>query len=158
MERLGQLIYRIHCHYSSGGGDGNSIKFSAKDTTYNDATQSSHGLMTATDKTKLDGLPTGTELENTYADKSSYLKKTDATLTYVSKTGLSTELAHYAKKTDITNMYVYKGSVADASKLPIQHRVSECLWWCRNECSMERYSMGSTRGNLYNHSDHERRA
>ena len=101
-----------------GGGDGNSLKISAKDTTYNDATQSSHGLMTATDKTKLDGLPTGTELENTYADKSSYLKKTDATLTYVSKTGLSTELAHYAKKTDITNMYVYKGSVADASKLP----------------------------------------
>ena len=103
---------------SSGGGDGNSIKFSAKDTTYNDATQSSHGLMTATDKTKLDGLPTGTELENTYADKNSYLKKTAATLTYVSKTGLSTELANYAKKTDITNMYVYKGSVADASKLP----------------------------------------
>lgn len=103
---------------SSGGGDGNSIKFSAKDTTYNDATQSSHGLMTASDKTKLDGLPTGTELENTYADKNSYLKKTAATLTYVSKTGLSTELANYAKKTDITNMYVYKGSVADASKLP----------------------------------------
>ena len=103
---------------SSGGGDGNSIKFSATDTTYNDATQSEHGLMTATDKTKLDGLPTGTELENTYADKNSYLKKKDATLTYVSKTSLSTELAHYAKKTDITNMYVYKGSVADASKLP----------------------------------------
>lgn len=101
-----------------GDGDGNSIKFSAKDTTYNDATQSEHGLMTATDKTKLDGLPTGTELENTYADKSSYLKKTDAVLTYVSKTGLSTELAYYAKKSDITNMYVYKGSVADASKLP----------------------------------------
>lgn len=101
-----------------GGGDGNSLKISAKDTTYNDATQSEHGLMTATDKTKLDGLPTGTELENTYADKSSYLKKTDATLTYVSKTGLSTELAYYAKKSDITNMYVYKGSVADASKLP----------------------------------------
>ena len=103
---------------SSGGGDGNSIKFSAKDTTYNDATQSSHGLMTASDKTKLDGLPTGTELENTYADKNSYLKKTDATLTYVSKTSLSTQLGNYAKKTDITNMYVYKGSVADASKLP----------------------------------------
>lgn len=101
-----------------GDGDGNSIKFSAKDTTYNDATQSEHGLMTAPDKTKLDGLPTGTELENTYADKSSYLKKTDAVLTYVSKTGLSTELAYYAKKSDITNMYVYKCSVADASKLP----------------------------------------
>ncbi len=101
-----------------GGADGNSLKISAVDTTYNDATQSNHGLMTATDKMKLDGLPTGAELENTYADKSSYLKKTDATLTYVSKTSLSTELGYYAKKTDITNMYVYKGSVADASKLP----------------------------------------
>ena len=76
------------------------------------------GLMSASDKTKLDGLPTGTELENTYANKNSYLKKTDATLTYVSKTSLSTQLANYAKKSDITNMYVYKGSVADASKLP----------------------------------------
>ena len=114
---------------SSGGGDGNSIKFSAKDTTYNDATQSSHGLMTASDKTKLDGLPTGTELENTYADKNSYLKKTDATLTYVSKTSLSTQLANYAKKTDITNMYVYKGSVADASKLP---KTGQQVGWVYN--------------------------
>lgn len=79
---------------------------------------SQNGLMTTGLFSKLNGLPTGTELENTYADKSSYLKKTDATLTYVSKTGLKTELAGYAKKSDITNMYVYKGSVADASKLP----------------------------------------
>lgn len=32
---------------------------SAKDTTYNDATQSSHGLMTAADKKKLDGIAAG---------------------------------------------------------------------------------------------------
>ena len=70
--------------------------------------------MAKEDKTKLDGLPTGTELENTYADKSSYLKKTDATLTYVSKTSLSTELGYYAKKSDITGVYRPKGSVADA--------------------------------------------
>lgn len=79
---------------------------------------SQNGLMTTGLFSKLNGLPTGTELENTYADKNSYLKKTNAALTYVSKTSLSTELANYAKKTDITNMYVYKGSVADASKLP----------------------------------------
>lgn len=113
---------------SSGGDDGNSIKFSAKDTTYNDATQSEHGLMSATDKTKLDGLPTGTELENTYADKSSYLKKTDAVLTYVSKTGLSTELAYYAKKSDITGVYRPKGSVADASKLPTSDQQVGDVW------------------------------
>lgn len=111
-----------------GSLDGHSLKISAKDTTYNDATQSEHGLMTATDKTKLDGLPTGTELANTYADKSSYLKKTDATLTYVSKTGLSTELAYYAKKSDITGVYRPKGSVADASKLPTSDQQVGDVW------------------------------
>ena len=79
---------------------------------------SNNGLMTTDLFDKLNNLPTGKEIEDKYADKASYLKKTDATLTYVSKTSLSTELATYAKKSDITNMYVYKGSVADASKLP----------------------------------------
>lgn len=45
--------------------------------------------MLAKDKIKLDALPTNATLESTYA-----------------------------KKSDITNMYKYKGSVADASKLP----------------------------------------
>ena len=47
------------------------------------------GLMSASDKIKLDALPTDSEISATYA-----------------------------KKTDITGMYKYKGSVADASKLP----------------------------------------
>lgn len=111
-----------------GSLDGHSLKISAKDTTYNDATQSEHGLMTATDKTKLDGLPTGTELADTYADKSSYLKKTDAVLTYVSKTGLSAELGYYAKKSDITGVYRPKGSVADASKLPTSDQQVGDVW------------------------------
>lgn len=50
---------------------------------------SKNGLMTTSLFNKLNGLPSGTDLSNTYA-----------------------------KKSDITNMYVYKGSVADASKLP----------------------------------------
>ena len=102
-----------------GGGDGNSLKISAKDTTYNDATQSSHGLMTASDKTKLDGLPSMTELESSFLRKttasSTFLSKTDASSTYLTQTDANNT---YAKKSDITNMYVYKGSVADASKLP----------------------------------------
>ena len=53
------------------------------------ASSNINGLMTANLFNKLNSLPTGTELSNTYA-----------------------------KKSDITNMYVYKGSVADASKLP----------------------------------------
>ena len=37
----------------------NAVIISANDTTYNDATQSTHGLMTATDKTKLDSISEG---------------------------------------------------------------------------------------------------
>ena len=48
-----------------------------------------HGLISKTLFNKIDGLPTATEISNTYA-----------------------------KKSDITNVYVYKSSVADASKLP----------------------------------------
>lgn len=54
-------------------------------TTYSVATQSANGLMSSTDKKKLDG----------FKDASTY-----------------------ALKSDITGMYKYKGSVADATKLP----------------------------------------
>lgn len=53
------------------------------------ANANKHGLISKTLFNKIDGLPTATEISNTYA-----------------------------KKSDITNMYVYKGSVADVSKLP----------------------------------------
>ena len=53
------------------------------------ATSSMAGVMSATDKAKLDALPTNATLSGTYA-----------------------------KKSEITNMYKYMGSVADASKLP----------------------------------------
>lgn len=46
---------------------------SAKDTTYSDVTTSTHGLMTATDKTKLDGIATGankTTINNTLTSTS----------------------------------------------------------------------------------------
>lgn len=85
-------------HIPSGGSAGQFLKWSTdgtavwandNDTTYSDATQSTHGLMSTTDKAKLDALPT------------------NATLSSI-----------YAKKSDIVGMYKYKGSVADASKLP----------------------------------------
>jgi len=41
---------------------GNDITISAQDTTYSDATQSTHGLMSTTDKTKLDGIAVGAEV------------------------------------------------------------------------------------------------
>lgn len=53
------------------------------------------GLMRAADKTKLDALPTASSLASTYA-----------------------------KKSDIVGMYKYKGSVADASRLPTTGRTT----------------------------------
>ena len=61
------------------------------DTKYSPATQSTNGLMSAADKTKLDGFGAASS---------------------------------YALKSDITQMYRYKGSVADASKLPASGQVA----------------------------------
>ena len=58
-------------------------------TTYGVASSSSNGLMSSSDKTKLDALPTNATLSSTYATKA-----------------------------EIINMYKYMGSVADATKLP----------------------------------------
>lgn len=55
-----------------------------------EASSTTGGVMSRLDKSKLDELPTGSDLSATYA-----------------------------KKSDITNMYTYKGSVSDVSKLPI---------------------------------------
>lgn len=57
------------------------------------------GLMSASDKTKLDALPSNSTLESTYA-----------------------------KKSDITGVYRPKGSVADASKLPTSDQQSGDVW------------------------------
>ena len=43
-------------------GSGNDVTISAQDTTYSDATQSASGLMSASDKTKLDGIASGAEV------------------------------------------------------------------------------------------------
>lgn len=56
---------------------------------FSGATSSAAGVMSATDKSKLDALPTNASLSSTYA-----------------------------KKSEITNMYKYCGSVASSDKLP----------------------------------------
>lgn len=56
---------------------------------FSGATSSAAGIMSATDKSKLDALPTNATLSSTYA-----------------------------KKSEITNMYKYCGSVASSDKLP----------------------------------------
>lgn len=76
------------------GRDSFILKLNLSNSFYTSTTipavnRSRSGIMLAKDKVKLDALPTNATLESTYA-----------------------------KKSDITNMYKYKGSVADASKLP----------------------------------------
>lgn len=66
------------------------------DTTYSEATTSAAGLQSASDKAKLDALPTNANLESTYA-----------------------------KKTDITGLYKYKGSVSSANSLPSNAAVGD---------------------------------
>lgn len=52
--------------YTMGDGDTHTIQ--TQDTTYEDATQSEHGLMSANDKTKLDGISAGAEVnQNAFA-------------------------------------------------------------------------------------------
>ena len=85
-------------HIPSGGSAGQFLKWSAdgtavwandNNTTYSDATQSTHGLMSVNDKKKLDAYPAYSAIQSTYATKS-----------------------------EITNMYKYCGSVASSDKLP----------------------------------------
>lgn len=85
-------------HIPAGGSAGQFLKWSAdgtavwandNNTTYSDATQSIHGLMSVNDKEKLDAYPAYSSIQSTYATKS-----------------------------EITNMYKYCGSVASADKLP----------------------------------------
>lgn len=74
------------------------FKFNGEDATQftiPEASSSTGGVMSRLDKSKLDELPSNYELSN-----------------------------KYAKKADIVGMYKYKGSVADASKLPTTGQVT----------------------------------
>ena len=47
-------------------GDITALGIPSKDTTYTDATQSAHGLMSVADKKKLDGVESGATANKTY--------------------------------------------------------------------------------------------
>lgn len=69
----------------------------AQDTTYADATPSTHGLMSAADKTKLDGVATGTQ-----ANKIESVKVNGTALIPDSSKAVNIDLSAYAKSTDVT--------------------------------------------------------
>lgn len=55
-------ITRSDTTFTATKADGTTFTFTQQDTTYSDATTSAHGLMTASDKTKLNGIATGAEV------------------------------------------------------------------------------------------------
>lgn len=69
----------------------------AQDTTYADATTSTHGLMSAADKTKLDGVATGAQ-----ANKIESVKVNGTALTPDSSKAVNVDLFAYAKSADVT--------------------------------------------------------
>ena len=99
-------------------------------TTYTNATTSKAGLMSTDDKSKLDGIATGAQVNVIESVKvngkalSISNKSVNVDLsTYATKSSLSayattSSLSAYAKKTDIANVYMYKGTVATYSELP----------------------------------------
>ena len=123
----------------SGFTIGKSVPADAEftDTTYSAATQSAAGLMSAADKTKLDGVETGAN--KTIVDSSLSTSSTNPVQNKVVKSNLDLKLdintaeSTYAKKTDISGMYKYKGSVASYANLP---------------------SSGNTAGDVYNTEDY----
>ena len=68
----------------------------AQDTTYADATTSTHGLMSAADKTKLDGVATGAQ-----ANKIESVKVNGTALTPDSSKAVNVDLSAYAKSADV---------------------------------------------------------
>lgn len=78
--------------------DVTALGIPAQDTTYADATTSTHGLMTAADKAKLNGVATGAQ-----ANKIESVKVNGAALTIDSSKAVNVDLTAYAKSADVAN-------------------------------------------------------
>lgn len=76
-------------------GDGSWVV--PENTTYADATTSTHGLMSAADKTKLDGVATGAQV-----NKIESVKVNGTALTPDSSKAVNVDLSAYAKSDDVT--------------------------------------------------------
>lgn len=84
----------------------------AQDTTYSLVTVSADGLMSATDKVKLNSVEQGAQ-----ANKIEGISINGVAQTISGKT-VNLDLSSFAKKTDLVGLYEYKGSVANYSNLP----------------------------------------
>lgn len=84
----------------------------ASDTTYSPVTTSANGLMISSDKTKLDGVAVGAQV-NVIESVS-----VNGSALSVNSKGVNIDLSGYALKSDITTVMNYKGSVDNYSDLP----------------------------------------
>ena len=141
-----------------GGSDGNSLKISAKDTTYDVFSESKEGLVPKGKSSAMDVLLSDGswgEVNLTINDSETLGKVIEFTINEVANGSVnipyaspnnsgilkanmysklnflptSAELENtYAKKSDITEVYRPKGSVADASKLPTSGQKVGDVW------------------------------
>lgn len=83
-----------------------------QDTTYTNATQSKAGLMSGTDKTKLDGIASGAQVN--VLEKVSV----NGTALAISSRGVNIDLSNYATKDMVSSAVNYRGSVNTWNDLP----------------------------------------
>ncbi|MBQ8824554.1 MAG: hypothetical protein IJZ64_04905 [Ruminococcus sp.] len=121
-------------HVVTFGADGKTIKDSGHtiatsvpanakftDTTYTVATTSKDGLLSKTDKSKLDGIATNAQVNTIEAVKvnGTALDITSKSVNIdLSSYATTSSLEDYAKKADISTVFKYKGTVANYSELP----------------------------------------
>lgn len=114
----------------SGNASTGKITIAATDTTYNDATASVHGLMSAADKAKLDNIAAKAQVNVIETVKvNGTALAIDGKAVNVAVPTNNNQLTNGAGyqtaaqvdtaiKNALTTVYVFKGSVADATKLP----------------------------------------
>ncbi len=105
-------------------GDNTTSTLTTQDTntTYVAATQSANGLMSSTDKKKLDGIASGAQ-----ANVIESVKVNGTALTPSSK-AVNIDLSGYAKKTDITAVLKYKGAKDAVADLPSTGNTTGDVW------------------------------
>lgn len=98
------------------------------DTTYTAATASKDGLMSKTDKSKVDGVEAGAQanvIESVQVNGTALEVTSKGVNIDLSGYTPTSALAEYAKKTDITAVFRYKGTVTAYSALPTDAEVGD---------------------------------
>lgn len=113
-------------------GDITALGLPGQDTTYGQVTTAADGLMIAADKSKLDGVAAGAQVNVLEGVKvnGAAVSATDKVVDITVPTAVAqlSDAADYAKKTDLTNVFIYKGSVATFAELPTGLGEAEIGW------------------------------